>query len=131
MVLGFLHHVDHLTRSNHIGWPVVETVTPFTFSLLVYPLLLGGIYATARGRLAATYWIGREPGLLALVVFVHFVPLPHYESLADIYIPYADPLLYSRTTAHRSARTSSARSTRPMPARSGACSRSPFCSRSS
>lgn len=34
--VGFLHHVDHVLRVDHSGWPFVSTVTPFTFSLIVY-----------------------------------------------------------------------------------------------
>ena len=47
-VFGMLHHVDHVVRGNHSGWPFRETVTPFTFSLLVYALLLPGIYMNLR-----------------------------------------------------------------------------------
>ena len=38
--IGFLHHVDHVLRVDHSGWPFISEITPFTFSLLVYPLLL-------------------------------------------------------------------------------------------
>src|SRR5580700_8664028 len=37
--LGVLHHIDHVLRFDHSGWPFREIVTPFTYSLLVYPLL--------------------------------------------------------------------------------------------
>ena len=39
-VLGVLHHTDHVLRWDHSGWPFKPEVTPFTYSLLVYPLLL-------------------------------------------------------------------------------------------
>ena len=58
LVFGPLHHVDHIIRGNHVGWPVIAAVTPFTFSLLVYPFLLLGLYLTARGRAWAGYWLG-------------------------------------------------------------------------
>ena len=48
--LGLIHHVDHVIRGNHIGWPFSPAATPFTFSLLVYPFLLMGIFLTARRR---------------------------------------------------------------------------------
>ncbi|MBA2665053.1 MAG: hypothetical protein H0U74_22390 [Bradymonadaceae bacterium] len=37
---GAMHHVDHVLRSNHSGFPFKAQVTPFTGSLLVYPALL-------------------------------------------------------------------------------------------
>ena len=37
--LGVLHHVDHVLRYDHSGWPFRQDVSPFTFSLLVYPLI--------------------------------------------------------------------------------------------
>ena len=50
MVCGLLHHVDHVVRGKHSGWPFVEEVTPFTFSLLVYGPLLPGIFVNLWGR---------------------------------------------------------------------------------
>ena len=41
-IFGVLHHVDHVVRDNHSGWPFQEAVTPFTFSLLIYALLCQG-----------------------------------------------------------------------------------------
>jgi hypothetical protein len=38
--LGILHHVDHVLRYDHSGWPFRDIVTPFSYSLLVYPLLV-------------------------------------------------------------------------------------------
>ena len=37
-IFGIFHHVDHVVRGNHSGWPFEEAVTPFTFSLLIYAL---------------------------------------------------------------------------------------------
>jgi hypothetical protein len=39
IMLGLLHHIDHVLRFDHSGWPFRTQVTPFTFSLLAYPLL--------------------------------------------------------------------------------------------
>ena len=36
--LAFLHHVDHVLRADNSGWPFTADVTPFTISLLVYPI---------------------------------------------------------------------------------------------
>src|SRR3712207_6240022 len=54
-VFGVLHHVDHVVRGNHSGWPFREAVTPFTLSLLVYALLLPGIYMNLRGGVVAIH----------------------------------------------------------------------------
>ena len=32
--VGFLHHVDHVLRFDHSGWPFVPQVNAFTYSLL-------------------------------------------------------------------------------------------------
>src|SRR5438045_1454539 len=37
--IGLLHHTDHVLRYDHSGWPFRPEVTPFTFSLLVYPVI--------------------------------------------------------------------------------------------
>ncbi|MBV8279311.1 MAG: hypothetical protein JO170_29175 [Verrucomicrobia bacterium] len=37
--LGVLHHIDHILRFDHSGWPFRDVVTPFSYSLLVYPFL--------------------------------------------------------------------------------------------
>ncbi len=93
-VLGAIHHVDHIIRGNHIGWPFSTQVTPFTFSLLVYPALLAGIYLTRRGQAWAGYWLAVATPILALVTFVHLIPHPGYEAPPDLFIPYTDPLAY-------------------------------------
>ena len=92
-VFGIMHHVDHVIRGNHSGWPFEEAVTPFTFSLLIYALLLPGLFLTAKGRLMAGYWLFTAVVGLALVVWVHFVPTGDYEApIEDIYAVYSSPL---------------------------------------
>ncbi|HYY59450.1 MAG TPA: hypothetical protein VE842_19135 [Pyrinomonadaceae bacterium] len=46
--LSAVHHVDHVLRADHSGWPFLPQVTPFTFSLLVYPLFLSVFLAGSR-----------------------------------------------------------------------------------
>lgn len=46
--LGLLHHTDHVLRVDHSGWPFKNEFTPFTLSLLVYPVAL--IVLRARSR---------------------------------------------------------------------------------
>src|SRR5215212_5467059 len=90
---GFMHHVDHVLRGNHSGWPFEQAITPFTFSLLIYALLLPGLYLTAKGRLMPRYWLFTAVVGLALVVWVHFVPTGDYEApIDDIYAVYGSPL---------------------------------------
>ena len=92
-VFAIMHHTDHVVRGNHSGWPFEEAVTPFTFSLLIYALLLPGLYLTTKGRLMAGYWLFTAVVGLALVVWVHFVPTGDYEApIEDIYAVYGSPL---------------------------------------
>jgi Zn-dependent membrane protease YugP len=90
-VFGILHHVDHVVRGNHSGWPFQEEVTPFTFSLLIYALLLPGLYLTWRGRLMAGYWLFAAAVLFALVTSVHFVGAEREAPIRDIYAVYDNP----------------------------------------
>ena len=91
--LGFFHHVDHVVRGNHSGWPFEQEVTPFTFSLLIYALLLPGLYLTWRGRLMAGYWLLTATVLLALVTSVHFVGKDREAPIRDIYAVYDSPVV--------------------------------------
>jgi hypothetical protein len=92
-VFGFMHHFDHVVRGNHSGWPFEQAVTPFTFSLLIYALLLPGLYLTAKGRPMPRYWLFTAVVGLALVVWVHFIPTGDYEApIDDIYAVYGSPL---------------------------------------
>ena len=92
-VFGFMHHVDHVVRGNHSGWPFEQAITPFTFSLLIYALLLPGLYMSSKGRLMAGYWLFTAMVGLALVVWVHFVPTADYEApIEDIYAVYGSAL---------------------------------------
>ena len=63
VALAFLHHVDHVLRADNSGWPFTAEVTPFTASLLVYPIFVGD-FLLLRSR----PWV--RTGLVALVVLV-------------------------------------------------------------
>ena len=92
-VFGVLHHIDHVVRGNHSGWPFREEVTPFTFSLLVYALLVPGIYMNLRGRVAAGWWLFTAAVALALVAFVHFLGGEEREApIPDIFAVYESPV---------------------------------------
>ena len=91
-VFGLLHHVDHAIRGNHSGWPFQEAVTPFTFSLLIYALILPGLYATWRGHMIAGYHLFVALVGLALVFSVHFVGEEREAPVSDIYEVYGSPM---------------------------------------
>jgi len=91
-VFGVLHHVDHVVRGNHSGWPFKEEITPFTFSLLIYALLLPGIYMNLRGWVAAGWWLFVALVGLALVISVHFVGADREAPIRDIYAVYDNPV---------------------------------------
>jgi hypothetical protein len=89
--LSLGHHADHVIRGNHIGWPLTEQPTPFTYSLLVYPLILLGLFMSRAGRANTGYWLLLSgPGAVFLSV-VHFGPAA-VEPPADIIGEYASPL---------------------------------------
>ncbi|HET7478161.1 MAG TPA: hypothetical protein VFJ72_01465 [Rubrobacteraceae bacterium] len=93
-VFSVLHHTDHVIRGNHSGWPFVAEITPFTFSLLIYALILPGIYLTARAHKIAGYHLFVAIVGLALLGFVHFAPLGDYEApISDIYMAYDSPVV--------------------------------------
>src|SRR5918992_3979454 len=91
-IFGFFHHVDHVVRGNHSGWPFEEELTPFTFSLLIYALLLPGLYLTWRGRLMAGYWLFTAAVLFMVVTLAHFVGAEREAPGRDIYAVYDSPL---------------------------------------
>ena len=91
-IFGILHHLDHIVRGNHSGWPFQEAVTPFTFSLLIYALLLPGLYLTLRSRLMAGYWLFTAVVLFAVVTLAHFVGAEREQPIRDIYAVYENPV---------------------------------------
>jgi hypothetical protein len=60
--LGLLHHADHVGRADHSAWPFRPEVAPFTFTLLIYPVLV--LVFLARGR----HWM-RVAGLGIVSLF--------------------------------------------------------------
>jgi len=92
-VFSLMHHADHVIRGNHSGWPFQAEVTPFTFSLLIYALILPAIYLTANGRDVAGYHLFVAVVGLTLIGFVHFAPTGEQESpIHDIYMVYESPV---------------------------------------
>src|SRR5919202_7136497 len=91
-IFGIFHHFDHVVRGNHSGWPFQEAVTPFTFSLLIYALLVPGLYLTWRGHLVAGYWLFTAAVLFAVVTLAHFVGAQREAPIRDIYAVYDNPV---------------------------------------
>lgn len=91
-VFGLGHHLDHIIRGNHVGWPVTPEVTPFTYSLSIYPIILIGLYLMVRGRVGARYWFVVALLGLGMLGAIHFGPWaiepPHH-----IINPYRSAIL--------------------------------------
>jgi hypothetical protein len=81
--LAFAHHVDHVLRADNSGWPFTPEVTPFTISLLVYP-----IFALDFLLLRRRPWVrvALVAGLFAALQVAHAV----YEPPADQYGTWAN-----------------------------------------
>jgi hypothetical protein len=73
VALAFLHHVDHVLRADNSGWPFTPEVTPFTISLLVYPIFILG-FLLLRQR----PWVrvGLVAGLFAALQLTHAIVEP-------------------------------------------------------
>ncbi len=71
--LGAVHHADHVLRV-YSGWPFLPQVTPFTFSLLVYPM----VFAALRARAHPWFRAGATALLLVATQASHvFLETPH------------------------------------------------------
>lgn len=40
MFMSLGHHIYHVIRTDHVGWPLTVHLTPFTYSSGIYPLIL-------------------------------------------------------------------------------------------
>jgi hypothetical protein len=90
-LLGMAHHVDHVIRGNHVGWPVAPTVNSFTYSLAIYPIIGIGLYLTATDRVGVRYWVGTA-SLGAVMMWVFHLSPWAVEPPSDVILPYANPL---------------------------------------
>ena len=95
--LGLLHHADHVGRADHSSWPFRPEVGPFTFTLLIYPVLVLVLLAR-RG-----HWV-RVAGL-GLVSLFTLLAHTLIEPPQQIYGTWANNLstpapLYSVDPAH-------------------------------
>jgi len=90
-LLGAAHHVDHIIRGNHVGWPIAAEVNPFTYSLVIYPLIAVGLYLVLTDRDSTRYWALLFPFSAGMLAFFHLSPWA-VEPPADVILPYANPL---------------------------------------
>jgi hypothetical protein len=95
--LGLLHHADHVGRADHSAWPFRPEIGPFTFTLLIYPVLVLALLARERS------WVR----VLALGVVSLFTLVAHtlVEPPQQIYGTWANNLstpapLYSVDPEH-------------------------------
>jgi hypothetical protein len=90
-VLGMAHHIDHIIRGNHVGWPLTPHVNPFTYSLAIYPLLALSLYLTLTRRVEARYWAGFFAFSAGMLAYFHISPWA-VEPPQDVMVPYANPV---------------------------------------
>jgi hypothetical protein len=90
-VLGAAHHIDHIVRGNHVGWPLTPHVNPFTYSLAIYPLLAISLYLTVTRRVDARYWAGFFAFSAAMLAYFHVSPWA-VEPPRDVMVPYESAL---------------------------------------
>jgi hypothetical protein len=90
-LLGAAHHVDHVIRGNHVGWPLTPEVNPFTYSLAIYPLLAVSLSLSLTRRVDAGYWAGFFACSAGMLAYVHISPWA-VEPPQDVMVPYANPV---------------------------------------
>jgi len=90
-VLGAAHHIDHIIRGNHIGWPITADINAFTYSLGIYPLIAVSLYLAASDRVEAGYMTGFFAFSAAILAFFHVSPWA-VEPPQDVIQPYGNPV---------------------------------------
>lgn len=91
-VLTILHISDHVLRVDHSGWPFRPQVTPFTLSLLAFPMLLFALFGSRR-----LYWWRCAFLLIGTVatLYAHIaIETPHMQFAMWAYNRSADPRLH-------------------------------------
>ncbi len=80
--LGVLHHADHVLRFDHSGWPFRPDVSPFTYSLLAYPVLLAVLVLRSRPWLRVALMVAVYVAVQSAHVLVE-PPSHQYGTWAD------------------------------------------------
>lgn len=89
-LLGAAHHVDHILRGNHIGWPLTPEVNAFTYSLTIYPVIAISLFLTVTERVGVRYWAGLFAFSAGILTYFHISPWA-VEPPQDVIWPYANP----------------------------------------
>ncbi len=79
--VALIHHADHVLRVDHSGWPFLPEVTPFTFSLAIYPIFLSVFFSRSK----PWYRVAGTALLFFFSVFAHVF----LETPADQYRTWA------------------------------------------
>ena len=74
LILAVGHHVDHAIRGNHVGWPLTSEVNAFTFSLVIYPLILTGLILSRARLIGPGSWVFLSGGGAIFLAVIHFGP---------------------------------------------------------
>jgi hypothetical protein len=91
-MLGAAHHIDHIVRGNHVGWPLTPEVNAFTYSLSIYPLLAVSVYLTVTRRVEARYWAGFFAFSAGMLAYFHVGPWA-VEPPQDVILPYENAVI--------------------------------------
>lgn len=83
------HHIDHVIRGNAIGWPLNGEINTFTLSLVIYPIILTGLYLYRSGRVGPGFWALLSGGGALFVTAIHFGPfaVERPEHIIGVYHP--------------------------------------------
>ncbi|MEX5259722.1 hypothetical protein [Kocuria sp. CPCC 205263] len=89
LVLAVGHHLDHIIRGNHVGWPLTAEVNAFTFSLITYPLILTRLALSRAGVIGPGTWVFLSGGGAIFLTVIHFGPwaLEPPDDIIDLYDP--------------------------------------------
>lgn len=85
------HHIDHMVRGNHVGWPLTPEVNAFTISLGIYPTLATAAVLYLRGRIGPGAWALLSGNGALFVAALHFGPHA-VEPPPDIVGMYPEPI---------------------------------------
>lgn len=88
--LSVAHHVDHVLRGV-TGWPLAGGFNPFTVSLVVYPVIIGGLLLSRAARGGPRFWVVLAGGGALFVLVVHVGPAAG-DTVGSIPDQYASPL---------------------------------------
>lgn len=88
--LSVAHHLDHVLR-DVTGWPFGGGFNAFSVSLVVYPVIAGGLLLSSRGRLGPRFWAILAGGGAVFILTVHVGPAAG-DSMTTIPDGYASPV---------------------------------------